>query len=586
MAHKLWRLTIPWFKTYSIFHYPNLLYDPAVFFKKYVPMNIENTNISYQKEFISKYGAVYTPGKLADFVGHLLIAYAKKCKIDVSFIIDPACGEGALLNAISVYSPNAKLIGIDIDKSVINFMSGYAYAEIADFICPKDSNTQYSANYWLAKLPPIDAIIANPPWSSERLYVKHILQEKGFSLVNGQYDSYELFIELGISILREGGLFAFIIPDSLFAPEKVNLRKYLLENTELKVVARLGEKLFPGVFRAASVIIGRKAKPTTSSRTCCYRLDTIARDSFLNGKLDLYDHFLKNNHYVIQKRFCNNPLFNIDVDTKSEDSSIINCISKGNLTLGDLFVFGRGVEISKNGLVVICKNCKSSQGIRHFQDNSVFICKSCHEQQYINSNVVKFIVEKKQAIGYSQMWVGESIGRYTLTMPRFIKMDVSGIDYKSPDLFNAPKLLVRKTGLGIYAAIDLSNALTSQTVYILKPKSKLSMEALYFYLAFVNSRIIYYYYQKMYGATEWKSHPYLTKKIIFSLPVPLYKNVQSDNEIANLSMILSQKYERNLDLKLEYLIATRYDLKNAQLETIKSQMEKLPPLSSILNMSF
>lgn len=35
-------------------------------------------------------------------------------------------------------------------------------------------------------------------------------------------------------------------------------------------------------------------------------------------------------------------------------------------------------------------------------------------------------------------------------------------------MYTPPKLIVRKTGLGIYASIDYTGSMTSQTVYILK----------------------------------------------------------------------------------------------------------------------
>lgn len=536
----------------------------------------------------AKYGVVYTPHALADFVSRLLIKCSELYNIRLLKIIDPACGEGSLLNAISLYLPEARLIGIDVDKTVEKSLANFAYSEIADFIFPRDSHLKYSSDYWRTKYPRVDAIIANPPWSSNRIYEKNALHASGFSLANGQYDSYELFMELGISVLRENGLYAFILPDSLFAPEKAMLRKWLLENTELKIVARLGEKIFPEVFRATTVIIGRKAKPKSNSNTICYRLDTISRDAFIHNRLDLYTNFLKAKHSVPQKRFLGNPLFNIDVDMTMADFAITQTMARGKLKIGDLFSFGRGVEISKRGFVLACNKCDCVQGIRNPEKmGKTFTCKACHATQPLDHKAIMQIVKEQYTNGYSKMWVGESVDRYCLSLPRFIMCGVNGIDYKSPDLFANAKILVRKTGLGIYASIDTTNTLTNQTVYILKLRGTASHDELYYYLAFINSRVLYFYYQKMFGAAEWKSHPYLTKQVIFTLPIPKYNSKSiHDRNIMSISKQLSASYQRELDLKLELLISRRYGISKDQMDVIKRSMAELPELSSISDMRF
>ena len=535
-----------------------------------------------------KYGVVYTPSALAEFVSRLLVRCSKQCHVNLSKILDPACGEGVLLRAVHARTSGVRLIGIDIDNAIKNSLPCFVDSEIEDFIIPRHSYSSTSSCYWKAKCSGIDAIIANPPWSSNRIYSKSLLRKKGFTLALGQYDSYELFIELGVSVLREGGMFAYIIPDSLFAPEKLNLRKWLLENTELKIVARLGEKIFPEVFRATTVIVGRKAKPKSNSNTICYRLDTISRNAFLNERLDLYANFLKTKHSVPQKRFLGNPLFNIDVDMTMADFAITQTMSRGNPKIGDLFTFGRGVEISKRGFVLTCNKCGCVQGIRNPERmGNTFTCKACHLTQPLDHKMITQIVKEQYMNGYSKMWVGESVDRYRLSLPRFIMREVNGIDYKTSDLFANAKLLVRKTGLGIYASIDTTDTLTNQTVYILKLRGTASTDELYYYLAFINSRVMYFYYQKMFGAAEWKSHPYLTKQVVFALPIPKYnpKSIH-DRNIISISKQLSASYQRELDLKLESLISKRYGIRKSQMDTIKRSMAELPELSSISDMRF
>ena len=91
----------------------------------------------------------------------------------------------------------------------------------------------------------------------------------------GQYDSYELFIELGRRLLREGGIFGFIIPDSVTLPEHEPLRRMLLDQTALTRLVRAGEGIFPSVFRAAFFLCFANQPPPPEQQV---RVATLRKD--------------------------------------------------------------------------------------------------------------------------------------------------------------------------------------------------------------------------------------------------------------------------------------------------------------------
>ena len=129
--------------------------------------------------------------------------------------------------------------------------------------------------------------------------------------------------------------------------------------------------------------------------------------------------------------------------------------------------------------------------------------------------------------------------------------------------------------------------MTSQTVYILKKKKEdKDKTPLEYYLAMLNSRVVYYYYLKTYGENEWKSHPYLTKEIIFSLPICKYTGSKLDEEIVELSKVLMKNYNYLLDIQLEQKIFKKYKLSKEDVSLIKNEMSRLPDLSAINDMKF
>lgn len=532
-----------------------------------------------------KYGVVYTPDRLADFTAELLHREAKIDDYEIKYILDPACGECALLRAAKkIFDQNVAYAGIDVDKEAIDIMGGSFDIQYNDTILPRNVKKK-TGEYWKAKLPAISAVIANPPWSSEKIYDREALSDAGFGLIKGQYDSYVLFIELAYSIVEDDGYFAFIIPDSLFDAQNENLRRFLTENTQIRVIARLGEKIFEEVSRATTVIVCKKRKPGNDTKTKCFRLSTNERKVFLATEKSLISFYEKENHEVSQNRFLTNAACNFDVDTRTDEEKLLLKIKKKSIDWDQTFVFGRGVEISKAGKIVYCPSCHYAQGYKKSQlQSGTKVCTNCGQTIPVTEKEVQNVVKKAQTPGSVQIFVGENVRRYTLDGECYIQPNIEGINYKNRMLYTPPKLLIRKTGLGIYAAIDYSGSMTTQTVYILKEKNQGSEIPLEYYLALLNSRVVYYFYLKTYGENEWKSHPYFTKQIIYSLPIKMYEGLVLDDEIIECSRVLARKYEHDKDVELERLIMRKYGLTEQEGQMVIEEMNRLPDLRAVNNM--
>ena len=530
-----------------------------------------------------KYGVVYTPESLSAFVATLLQRTIGNNPTKV--ILDPASGECSLLNAAqAVFGDACRYLGIDVDPEAVNITKELFEIHLNDAILPRNVKRN-TATYWKNKLPPIDAIIANPPWSAEKIYDRIALENAGFTLVAGQYDSYVLFIELAYNILCDNGVMAFIIPDSLFDAQNERLRKFLVEKTQIKVIARLGEKIFDEVNRATTVIVCKKALPSTQDETICFRLSTDARKEYLAGNGTLIEFFDKSNHRVKQERFARNNGYNFDIDAHSDEEDLLRKITSNIVDWNHLFNFGRGVEISKSGKVVYCPSCNCAQGYKKKQMAAgEKICTHCGSTILVNPDTAQNVVTTTPDPESVLIYVGENVRRYTINGECYIRPNIDGINYKNRDLYTPPKLLIRKTGLGIYGAIDYTGSMTSQTVYILKYADPNNATPLEYYLALLNSRVVYYYYLKVYGENEWKSHPYLTKQIIYTLPIRPYVGDELDQQIIQLATELMHGYDYCTDLKLEGLIMRKYGISDEEKHLISDEMNRLPNLSAVNNM--
>ncbi len=543
------------------------------------------------------YGVVYTPKTLANFTAKLLLSETSSDILNSNqtlTILDPACGEGILLKEFSrEFNLNHKhpihCIGIDIENEVVDKnkkqFNNASYQFIhKNTIIPSQKIT--ALNYWKHQIKDPYIIIANPPWSSEKVFSKENLSQAGYEFYTGQYDSYVLFIELCLKLIKKDGMLAFIIPDSLFSGENKKLREHLVKNTEIRVIARLGEKIFPDVNRATSIIIIKNSSPAPDSTTKCYRLDTTDRKSFLSGTLDLFSSYIKNNHSVLQKRFEDNQNYIFDIDARKEEEFLLEKIASNHIDWKSLFHFGRGVEISKSGIVVKCNHCKSVQGYsKKHLDTGSKTCQFCGKVTPVNKSNIFEIISTTDKTGYVPMYVGENLHRYRFDGIRYIRPNIDGINYKRAELYYPPKILIRKTGLGIYACIDYDSTYISQTIYSCNYIQN-NIVPLEYYLGVLNSRVMYYYYLKKYGENEWKSHPYLTKDIIFSLPIKQPKDANLDicQKIAQLVQKIQNNYSRQLDLEIEKYVLDLYDINQEELDLIISTLNNLPDLNAINQM--
>lgn len=547
---------------------------------------------------LNNYGVVYTPDALAEFTAKLLLSEAAPdvfhSSQDVT-VLDPACGEGILLKAFSNeiclhHNQTIHSVGIDVENTVIDNNKKKNVDNAYQFICkntiiPSEKLTAF--NYWKHQIKDLSFVIANPPWSSEKVFTKSELSQAGYEFYTGQYDSYVLFIELCLKLTKKGGMLAFIIPDSLFSGENRKLREHLVKNTQIRVIARLGEKLFPNVNRATSIIILKNSAPSSDTITKCYRLDTADRKNFLIGSLDMFDSYIKKSHIVLQKRFADNQNFVFDIDARKEEEALLDKIATRRIDWKELFHFGRGVEISKSGIVVECEHCKSVQGYskKHLEKGSK-VCQFCDKITAVNKSNIFEIISATNKTNYVPMYVGENLHRYSFDGIRYILPNVEGINYKNAELYYPPKILIRKTGLGIYACIDYKSTYISQTIYSCNYVKNNNSVPLEYYLGVLNSRVLYYYYLKKYGENEWKSHPYLTKDIIFSLPIRQVdnSNITLCTKIAKLVQEIQNNYSRKLDLAIEQLVLKLYDINQEELDIIVKELNNLPDLNAVNQM--
>ena len=127
----------------------------------------------------------------------------------------------------------------------------------------------------------------------------------------------------------------------------------------------------------------------------------------------------------------------------------------------------------------------------------------------------------------------------------------------------------------IFINRGLTTALKGEYAYIINIVSVLAI------VGGMGLDLLYLEYIKKYGENEWKSHPYLTKNIIYSLPLKKYENNELCNEITTLSKLLIKEYNHERDMELEKLICKLYTISDEEESMIYSTMNNLPDLGAV-----
>lgn len=521
-------------------------------------------------------GAVYTPPGLARWVALRLLGALPAGPLTVA---DLACGRGALLNAVADSRRGVRLVGVDIDRDDLR---------IAAAALPGARWIEADALTLSAEVGPFDGIILNPPWGVSLPHGRDELRALGYTLAQGQFDSANLFVELALSMLRPQGVAAFILPDSIFFPEHVRLRRLLLEQTQALLVARLGEGFFRDVFRGTGVVIVRRGKPAPDHDVECLRLAVEDRRAILAGERDLDAVATAQSHRVPQTRFARS--WDLDISVRSEHAGFVNKLRSHRAPWSQSFNSGRGVELSKSGRVVRCPACGHAWPLPRV--DRTLECRACRSTSASDTLPVKTLVRPlaEAEPGWAPLIAGVDVQRYRCVPTHAIRVGVPGINYKSDDVPRGERVLVRKTGVGLRTALTNSPAYTTQVVFHYTPLGDAPPFLAAYVQGVLSSRVMLAYHLLDSGESEWRSHPYVTQKVIGNLPVPdlgLEPELHEQAEaIARAARAYSRAPSEAADLAVETLVAQLFGLDAADVGAVACVLNEAQDLDGIREMRF
>ena len=211
-----------------------------------------------------RHGVVYTPEPIVSLILENVLPLGA-VELPDAVICDPACGDGAFLTAIArrvlarlqrdeALTALRRVTGYDIDQEAIAVCRQRLDGVLADWYPEERVEWQLYQRNALDKRAFRDDfgrfthVVGNPPY----VRVQH-LEQSGRSRIAGQWsvirgatDLYLVFYELGLDLLREGGILGYITPSSWLRSDSGSaLRRMLVtQHTVKKIIDFVEHQVF------------------------------------------------------------------------------------------------------------------------------------------------------------------------------------------------------------------------------------------------------------------------------------------------------------------------------------------------------
>ena len=386
----------------------------------------------------SRTGAYFTPSQVID-----------DSLSDLGFtpesFLDPCCGTGRyLLHAAAKFSMNpARLHGYDSDPTAVDIAKINLLLHYRDLLfVPKvycldslsdlaNGQPECRSNHLLGS---IDAIATNPPWGG----CKNQARNKNLVELIKSGESFSLFLEKSLRLLRDEGRLSFLLPESILKIRThTDIRRLILEIASIRKISLLG-RVFSGVF---TPIMRLDLEKKPAPKDWCV---TIVRKNSI--------------HHARQSRFTANAGMAFDVTVTPRDEYLLDKIYRTeHQTLAGKAEWALGIVTGDNSRCVLSAAMPGTEPVLRGRDVFKFAPRSarCH---------IRFQPERFQQVAPERL-------------------------YRAPE-----KLIYRFISDKLIFAYDDSGLLTLNSANILIPRLPgMSIKAS---LAFLNSRVFQYIFVK------------------------------------------------------------------------------------------
>ena len=366
--------------------------------------------------------------------------------------------------------------------------------------------------------PCVDLFLANPPYLAAK---NTDLSAYPTAHRRGQADSYLLFLNLGLQIVRPGGWLGLVLPDPLLArTNAASERTRLLKEFTIHHLWHLSDVFTAQV--GAVVIIAQKSPPRSQHQVAWKRekwkhitaaasnaqpipltspASTVSQSLLLHQPCAELRYLLSNEHGSILER-----LQSYLASTPTSSSALA--------PLNEFVSISRGEEFGRKSSYLIQQETSNSRNVEPSWSPSDTTLLPYFPLLRGGKDIRPFRPP------HSCWW----IAREAIAKPL--------------ERYLSPKLLVVKSTDRLQAVLDIQGHVALQTLYLLHlRKQDAPVDDLYFFLALLNSRLLQRYVYVLYTAYKWVQ-PQIEQHVLAQLPVPFVTASEKEAVIARSKLLV------------------------------------------------
>jgi type I restriction-modification system DNA methylase subunit len=361
-----------------------------------------------------------------------------------------------------------------------------------------DSEEQYRVNAfdWQAAFPQafkdggFDAVIGNPPYGAEFIDKTINYLQSHFKTYVWRGESYLLFVERAIQLLKSHGLFGYIIPDTYLnlGFTKI-LRDLLLENTRIQEIDVLPTSVFANATVDTTLLFTEKVDSNNGY------LDNNVMVKLFDKKANISCLDQPDRFFTVPTSIWRNS-GSFLVQSNVDELRIISKIEEQKNSLGEISEIFYGIKVYQIG-------------------------KGKPPQTKVIRDTKPFTSTIKENERFLPFFDGKHIGRYELLWKEnnWLNYGIWLAEPRFPEKFEGEKLLIRKiVGQTLIATYVSETSYCNTLLYVLRLNGKVELSYKYV-LGLLNSKLMGWFFRHKFQINSTDTFPQILIRDIQQLKV-------------------------------------------------------------------
>lgn len=204
-------------------------------------------------------GGYYTPPPIAEFIARWVSAAGDR-------LLEPSCGDGAILSALEAVRPTARITGIELAAAEAAKCRTRTRSEIVESDFFAWFNSDFAGTF--------DGVAGNPPyirfgsWDADaRERAMAFMTRLGIP-ANKLTNAWVPFVAASVTAARQGGHVGLVVPAELLQVTYATaLRSFLVDNCSAVTIVSFEELVFPDVLQEVVLLLAVPGSGPAAIRT-------------------------------------------------------------------------------------------------------------------------------------------------------------------------------------------------------------------------------------------------------------------------------------------------------------------------------